>query len=569
MIRRVLLFCLFGIIAFMLACGQSEEKAVGRIGEEMITVGMLKDEYLAITMGSRPNLVTIEDKEQFAKDVVSKEILEMEARKVGLDRMPEVMEMGQSELARRAWQAYYEDHVRSQVEVTEDDLRALYAKQRYRYELGWIFLRSAEVAQQVGGRLEAGEDFGKLASIYSLDASRERNGDLGSRALGTMPDNVEDEVMEMATGDVKGPIPYETYYIFVKLYSKEPVEQPEFETARTGLQSLETMRRENRQHRDLAKRVRAKYGLTFNEDVVAMVAERTRELHPGEDTGMRQVPSFSDEELARVIASYKGGEWQVRTYVERLQAQRGMVVPGPGTDSETIKSIVTDFITGDLWMLEIKDEGYEERPDIVRAAERKQEEMLVSAMHDQVVKDVTINDEALREVYEEQKEEMVTDPAARLAVIALETMEEAEEVYRQLEDGGDFAALARGKSIDRATAENDGEILREVSMPQLEQFPELEELVEQLAEGAYSRPIGIPPGFGPAGYMVVKVLEKIEPRQLEFEEVKEMLGQRVLQLEQDRVFGQWLRDKMQEYEVELYPDALGGINFADLREQEA
>jgi parvulin-like peptidyl-prolyl isomerase len=569
MTRRLLLFCLFGTIVFTLACGKSEEKAAGRIGEEIITVGMIKEEYLAITKGSRPNLVTLEDKEQFARDVVSKEILETEGRRVGLDRMPEIMQAGQSELARQAWQAYYEDHVRSRAEVTEDDLRTLYAKQRYRYELGWIFLRSAEIARQIGARLEAGEGFGRLASVYSLDASRTRDGDLGSRALGTMPNNVEDQVMEMAPGDVKGPIAYEAYYIFVKLYGKEPVEQGEFEAARTGLESLERMRKENRLHRDLAIEVRAKYDLTFHEEVVDMIAAKTRDLHPTESTEPGQIPTFSDEELARVVASYRGGEWQVRTYVERLQVQRGMIVPGHGTDSETIRSIITDFITGDLWSLEIQSEGYEQRPEIVRATERKQEELIVDAMHAQLVRDVTVNDEALREVYEEKKDEMVTDPTVRLAVIAIETEEEAAEVYDELGAGKDFAALAREKSIDRVTADNDGEILRPLHRSQLEQFPELQELVDGLAEGRYSRPLPIPPGFGPAGYMVVKVLEKVESRQMGFEEVRDMLEQRVLQLEQDRIFGQWLRDKMQEYEVELYPDALGGIDFADLKEQDA
>jgi len=70
----------------------------------------------------------------------------------------------------------------------------------------------------------------------------------------------------------------------------------------------------------------------------------------------------------------------------------------------------------------------------------------------------------------------------------------------------------------------------------------------------------------PGEYIIIKVLDKIESKQLEFDEVKQMLGQRVVQLEQDQVFGTWLADKMTEYEVEIYPDPLSEIDFASLRD---
>lgn len=569
MLKKYLVFSLFTAAALVMSCGKSEEKAVARIGEEVITVAMLRDEYLGITKEARPILTTIEEKEQFAKDVISKEILDMEARKIGLDKMPEIVEAVQGEIQRSAWQAYYDDHVRSQVEVPDQDLRALYAKQRYRYDLAWIFLRSADLAQQIADRIAAGEDFATLASIYSLDASRERGGDIGSRALGTMPDNIEDEVMMMEPGEVRGPLAYDSYYIIVKLHGKDPVEQSEFEAARTGLESLERMRRENGRHRDLAAQIRAKYDLTFNDEVVDLIVSKTLALYPTEDAELGQVPQFSDEESARKVATYNGGEWQVRTYVERLKAQRNVLGPGPGTDAETVKSLIKDFVTGDLWLREIRAEGYEQRPDIASRARRKQEEMIVTAMHNQVVRNVAVDDEKLREVYEDKKEEMVTDPSVRLAVIAVETEDEAEAIHRELGTGRSFSDLAREKSIDQMTAENGGEIPRPLPKTQLEQFPELDELVDRLGEGSYSMPVPIPPGFGPAGYMVVKVLEKTASRQMEFAEVRDMMGQRVLQLEQDRVFGQWLRDKMEEYGVEIYPDGLGGMDFSDLKERDA
>ena len=87
-------------------------------------------------------------------------------------------------------------------------------------------------------------------------------------------------------------------------------------------------------------------------------------------------------------------------------------------------------------------------------------------------------------------------------------------------------------------------------------------------DGDYSRPIPVPPGFGPDGFMVVQVQEKIESRPMEVDEVRRTLSDRLLQVEQDQVFGEWLKERMVEYQVEIYPDALGEIDFDELREQE-
>ena len=561
--------CAVVLLGLIASCSKTEEKAVANMGDKILTVADIKAEYLSISKGSRPDLVAIEEKEQFVRDVLSKEIIEAEARKIGLDKMPEVVEAGQNALRRQAWQVFYEDRIKSQVRVSEDDLRSLHAKQRYRYHLAWIFVRSKALADELSSRIKAGEDFGALASRHSLDPSRERAGDIGMRALGTMPEDVEDTIMSMSPGGVTDPIYFAGYYAIIKLYEKEPIEQQDFEASRSSLEVMARSRRENLLQREVLVELEQKYALAFNDDVIDMISARTRAIYPSEKVEVGKVPEFSDEELARTVATYQGVEWRVRNYVERIKAQSDYLRPGYGTDSEAIKAIIRDFMAGEIWFLEIREAGYEDDPKITRQAERAFEEAIVTEMHTRLVGDVTVDDDKLREFYTEKADELVTEPGARLAAITLETEAEADEVYSQLQAGASFGKLAREKSIDRVTGDNDGEFRRPLYRSQIEQFPEIEDLINQLSEGGYSSPIPTPPGFGPEGYMVVKVLEKIEARQMEFEEVRDMIGQRVLQMEQDQVFGEWLREKMEEYQVEIYPDALGRIDFAELKDQEA
>jgi foldase protein PrsA len=298
-----------------------------------------------------------------------------------------------------------------------------------------------------------------------------------------------------------------------------------------------------------------------------MVAEKTSGIYTSETMPPGRIPDFTDEEMSRVVAEYDDTQWRVRQYVDRIKAQMEVMRPGYGTDAETIKSILTDFITGQLWMLDLTEQGYDQKPEVLEAADRAAEEAMVTALHDRLVEGVVVTEDSLEAFYEANREEMVTEPSVSLAAIMVDSEEAAEEIFRKLEGGADFAALARELSVDQATAERGGELMAPLYSRQLEQFPDLEEAVNALEEGMYSRPVPVPPGFGPGSHMVIKVLEKAESRPLRLDEIRDMLERNLLQAKQDEAFGEWLSEKMNEYEVVVYPDALAGIDFAELKEQ--
>jgi peptidyl-prolyl cis-trans isomerase C len=565
--RAIIAAFLVPALGLVLSCSRSEEEAVGKMGDEIITAGMVEDEYLSISPGARPVFQTIEDREQFVRDIMSKEILEREAHEMGLDGLPEIQQARQATAQRKGWDLYYEDNVRSKVGVSEDELRETYDMQRHRYHLGWIFVRSQGMAKELAARIDAGEDFESIAALYSVDASRSRGGDIGVRALGTLPAVVEKKVSEMSPGEVSGPIAYGGNYLLVKVYEREDAEPPDFEALRQGLVSMVRTRKETELQRNISEELRKKYGLTFNDDVVRMIADKTRALYPREGEAGK-IPEFSDEELDRIVAEYDGGQWSVRTYVEKIKNQADYMRPAHGTDGDTIKNILRDFIGGELWMREIQNRGYLERPEVVKAVDRAVEEALVTLMHQQVVKDVSVGDDQIREFYEENKDKLWSEAGTQLAVITTETQDEAAAIYQELDAGVDFAKLAREMSFDEASRSQGGKLRTAIYDKQLEAYPDLYELVTSLDEGGYSEPIRMPAGFMPGEYLIVKVVDRIEAEQLEFNEIKHMLGQRLAQIEQDSAFGEWLSAKMLDYDVRIYTEPLARMDFERLRTQE-
>ena len=90
------------------------------------------------------------------------------------------------------------------------------------YKIRDIVVDSQEAGEEVLIALEAGADFEKLATLKSLDArSRERGGDLGFVAAGTMPPEFEQALQSLEVGGVSNLVPTQAGIHILKLEEKK------------------------------------------------------------------------------------------------------------------------------------------------------------------------------------------------------------------------------------------------------------------------------------------------------------------------------------------------------------
>lgn len=99
------------------------------------------------------------------------------------------------------------DELVAEVDVDEDELREAYEQNYGTAQARHILVETEEAAQQVLGRLEAGEDFGELAREVSTDPSAEQNaGDLGEFRRGQMDADFSAAVFAADEGEIVGPV---------------------------------------------------------------------------------------------------------------------------------------------------------------------------------------------------------------------------------------------------------------------------------------------------------------------------------------------------------------------------
>jgi parvulin-like peptidyl-prolyl isomerase len=163
--------------------------------------------------------------------------------------------------------------------------------------------------------------------------------------------------------------------------------------------------------------------------------------------------------------------------------------------------------------------------------------LLFGEVQDAVIAE-RLSDDELRALYEESKDQFTT---VEVHHILLEDRDEAEDVAREATPGN-FARLARVRSIDPQSAENGGNLGSFSESQFRSQFDPV------FVDAALGLPIG---GISDAvetqfGFHVIYLARRDVAT---FEDVREQLSAQ----QASRVFGEWMRERYEDVDVEVNP----------------
>lgn len=176
---------------------------------------------------------------------------------------------------------------------------------------------------------------------------------------------------------------------------------------------------------------------------------------------------------------------------------------------------------------------------------------------EQIAAEVTVDAEKVKDLYNENVDSYVTPETRNTRHILLSTggsnddeqLAKAQDIYAQLNAGGDFAALAKENSQDPGSAPNGGS-LGDVELGVM--VPEFEQATFALAEGEISEPVQ-----SQFGYHIIQV-EKINGgKPQNFDEVKFDIEQE----ERDRQADEILIDRLEQMKNLTFeqPESLAGV----------
>ena len=157
---------------------------------------------------------------------------------------------------------------------------------------------------------------------------------------------------------------------------------------------------------------------------------------------------------------------------------------------------------------------------------------------------ITITDEEMQAYFEENKASLNQVEQVKASHILVESKEIADEVIQKLNEGGNFADLAKEYSKDTMNSQSGGDL---GYFGKGEMLAEFENEAFSLGINEISEPVKTN-----YGYHIIKVEDKKEAKEAVYEDFKDNIHGLIFQEKMGNAYSTWYEEKLTEYEVTNY-----------------
>lgn len=287
----------------------------------------------------------------------------------------------------------------------------------------------------------------------------------------------------------------------------------------------------------------------FNEQLEAMAQQQgggEAQLPSEGDPQFQQLvsqimPQLVQIEIAKAYAEENGisvTEEDVDKEIQRLKQQLGERARSQGQE---------DISNQEAYQQALEQAGFSEE----ELRSRIREQLPLQKVQEEVTEGAGPSNEEVRSYYDENKESFSQpeERCARHILFPPDTKDKAEEVKKELEDGGDFAALAEEYSQDTRTAEKGGDLGCQPRTGQSGQPTYAPAFNEALFAADAEEGDLIGPVETEFGYHIIQLQEIKEKSTPPFEEVEGQIRDRLTQQAQSERFQEWIQNQMESRNV--------------------
>jgi peptidyl-prolyl cis-trans isomerase C len=265
------------------------------------------------------------------------------------------------------------------------------------------------------------------------------------------------------------------------------------------------------------------------------------ELSPGDpqfEMMVQQImPTLVDFEVAKAYAEEQGitvSESDVNSEIDTIKDQIAEQAQAQGMDVGREEAFRQALQQAGLTEEELRAQLRDQLP--------------VQKVQERVAGDAEASQEEVERFYEENKEAQFTTPEQRCARHILFNKDQrakAEEVKGQLQNGADFAELAKEYSQDPGSAENGGDL---GCLGQGETVPNFEEALFNAEEGEVVGPVETE-----FGYHVIEITDVQQQSTQPLSEVEGQIREQLSSDIQSQEFAAWIQRQREQRDVKYLP----------------
>ncbi len=205
--------------------------------------------------------------------------------------------------------------------------------------------------------------------------------------------------------------------------------------------------------------------------------------------------------------------------------------------NDRLAQIKKQYFSGDdkKYQEQLKQQGLTE--ESVKRDIRAQ--LVQEGIFKKVTEDIKVTDKEIEEYYNKNKTQFGTPEQRDVRHILVPTKKQADDLYGQLQDGGDFAALAKKFSKDPASAAQGGKL----TIARGQTVAPFDQTAFLLNKGQVSRPVKTQYGFH-----IIEPLTDVKPAETTpLKDVKESIRQQLLQTKRNEAMTSWVEETKKEF----------------------
>lgn len=219
--------------------GKSTGPALVKVGKSEITQDDFLKEISRIPEWAREQFTGKEGKEKLLDEIIKRELVYQDAKKMKLDKDPEYIEKVKEFEKMTLISIILKKEVEDKAKVDDAEVKEFFDKNADKFTIGTkirashILVETEDQAKKIRERIEKGESFEKLAGTYSKDkGSASKGGDIGYFGSGQMVPEFERAVMGLKTNEISEPVKTRFGYHIIKLVDVAKGETASFEQSK-------------------------------------------------------------------------------------------------------------------------------------------------------------------------------------------------------------------------------------------------------------------------------------------------------------------------------------------------
>ncbi|MGH7230428.1 MAG: peptidylprolyl isomerase [Nitrospiraceae bacterium] len=253
------------LAAWLGGCAPSQEPpALAMVNGKPITQDEFEYRWSELPVATRDLYESQGGKKKFLDDLISREILLQEARRMGLGHSLALQERLERVKEQLMLDELMKEAVAATVQISDPELNAYYDLHRavllaaLQIRAAHIVLSTEGQAKDVKHQINQGYNFAKLAQRYSIDeTTRANGGELGLYRSGMADPGIESGLMTLKPGIVSEPIQTQSGFHLVKVLSRDPDDAQHVDAVRQRLRRELFAEKRRKQFEDVLVQLRA------------------------------------------------------------------------------------------------------------------------------------------------------------------------------------------------------------------------------------------------------------------------------------------------------------------------